>query len=413
MALFSSLFSKPAVGLDIGTRLVKAVELDNKGKNIQLIRAGMAEIYPNGDKPKNPEAQRAAVVDAIKRAISSAGIKATNAVSAVAGESIIVRYIQVPEMPESELKNALRWEAEEYIPFRIDDVNIDSAVIGHSGEGDMKRMDVLLVCARKDHISDHVSIIRDAGLNPVVVDVDSFAFLNCYEVNYDTAPEDVVGLVNIGGDITSISVYAAGTPKFSRDISIGGNTITTALMQRMELSFQEAESLKVRHGAIPSEETMRTKDDTANITVDEDLDNTDESDVMETIRSTVEAMTGMMEAEEEDEENTAHEAPPELPETRIVQNNLNNLVGEIRRSIQFFENQSRGLKVNRLVLGGGSANLSGIDAYIQDALDLPVEILDPLVRIPASSKDIHADFLKDNKQLLSVSIGLALRKAVD
>jgi type IV pilus assembly protein PilM len=409
MALFSSLLSRPAVGLDIGTRVVKAVELVKKGKTIQLERCGIAEIYPSGDKPKDPAAQRAAVVAAIKRAVQSAHIKTTNTVSAVAGESIIVRYIQVPEMPENELRNALRWEAEEYIPFRIDDVNIDSVVIGRSGEGDMRRMDVLLVCARKDHINDHVATIREAGLNPVVVDVDSFAFLNCFELNYAVESSDVVGLVNIGGDITSISVFSGGTPKFSRDISIGGNTITTSLQQRMGMSFADAESLKLRHGAVPEPSAAgeQAADTTANMGGDDDTD----SDVMDTIRSTVEAMTGG--PLEDAQENPEPEPLVEAPETRVVHNTLNNLIGEIRRSIQFFENQSRGLKVGRLVLGGGSASLRGIDAYIQGELNLPVEIIDPLLRIPISGKEIGAEFLKANKHMLSVSIGLALRKVVE
>ena len=387
--------SRQTIGLDIGTRMVKAVQLKKKGKkNIELEKCGVAEIYPSGEKPPQTEQQRSAVTAAIRNALSQAKITATNAVTAVAGESIIVRYIQLPEMPETELKNALRWEAEEYIPFRVEDVNIDSAVIGHSGEGEMRRMDVLLVCARKELINDHVSLVREAGLTPEVVDVDSFAFLNCYELNYDTGPKDVVGLVNIGGDITSISVYSGGTPKFSRDISIGGNTVTSSLQQRLEVSFAEAEALKIERGAPKGK---KGGDDTAG------GGEPDASSIMDTIRSTVEAMTG---GEQGGISKTAQA-------DRAIQNSLNSLIGEIRRSIQFFENQSRGLKVSRLVLGGGSAVLRGLDAYVQRELNLPVELIDPLQRIPVTGSDIDAGFIRDNKHMLSVAIGLALRKVVD
>ncbi|NQU42804.1 type IV pilus assembly protein PilM [bacterium] len=208
-----ALLSRPTIGLDIGSRLVKAVQLKKKGKQIELEKFAVQEIYPSGEKPRDAASQRRAVLEAVQQALTKAKISVSQAVSAVAGEAIIVRYIQLPPMPEEEVKNALRFEAEEYIPFRVEDVNIDSAVIGYSGEGQTRRMDVLLVCARKDHINEHVNLIRDAGLTPVTVDVDSFAFLNCYEINYDPDPQEVVALVNIGGDITTISVYSAGYPK--------------------------------------------------------------------------------------------------------------------------------------------------------------------------------------------------------
>jgi type IV pilus assembly protein PilM len=245
-----ALWSHPAaVGLDIGSRMVKAVQLKKSGKQIELEKFGVAPIYPGGEKPPEPDQQRAAISKAITQALRDAGITANQMVTAVSGESIIVRYIQMPEMPEAELNNALRWEAEEYIPFQIDDVNIDSAIIGRSGDEGQKKMDVLLVCARKELITDHVARLNDTGLSAAVVDVDSFAFLNCFDLNYDVAPTEAVGLVNIGGDITTISVFMAGLPRFSRDISIGGNTMTGAIQQRLSISHSEAEAVMIHRGA--------------------------------------------------------------------------------------------------------------------------------------------------------------------
>ncbi len=385
-------WSRPAaVGLDIGSRLVKVVQLQKNGKNIELEKFGVAEIYPDSDKPQDASAQQQAVIAAIGNAMKMAGITSNQVVTAVAGESIIVRYIQLPVMPESELTNAIRWEAEEFIPFQIDDVNIDSAIIGYTGEGDTRQMDVLLVCARKDLISEQVNLLDSADLQPSIVDVDSFAFLNCFDLNYDPAPDDIVGLVNIGGDITTISVYKDGMPRFSRDISIGGSTVSSAIQQRLGITISEAETLKIRRG------------------VPEDGGDSQavEGGMADTIRSTVEAMTG--------------EAAPagggadqqDAQADRAIRNTLSSLVSEIRRSIQFFQNQSRGMTVNRIVMGGGASNIQRLDSYLQKELNLPVEVIDPLLRIPVTGKNISPDALKQYRDMLSVSIGLALRKVLD
>lgn len=389
-------FSRQTIGLDIGSRTVKAVELQKKGKKIELVRCGVAAIYPNGEKPNRPDEQRQAVIQAVRQALTNAKITATNAISAVAGESVIIRYIQLPEMSEAELKSSIQFQAEEYIPFRVEDVNIDFSIIGHSLENDIRRMDVLLVCARKDLINEHIKLLQDAGLTPEIIDTESFAFLNCFEMNYETGPEDVAALVNIGGDITGISVHAAGYPKFSRDISIGGNTITSVIQQRLELSFAEAEALKLERGAPKMEEG----------TVDSfpSSGSAAGGNVLDTIRATVEAMTGASGGAPQSRESQAD---------RAIQSTLNNLVGEIRRSIQFYEGNSRGLTVKRLVLGGGCANLEGLDVFMQRELKLPVEIIDPLRRIPVTGNEVDPNFLRDNKHMLSVGVGLALRKVVD
>ncbi|MFW6304129.1 MAG: pilus assembly protein PilM, partial [Candidatus Sumerlaeota bacterium] len=221
-------------------------------------------------------------------------------------------------------------------------------------------------------------------------DVDSFAFLNCFDLNYDTSPDDIVGLVNIGGDITTISVYKDGMPRFSRDISIGGSTITSAIQQRLGISVAEANTLKLNRG-VPEEGGGDSQ--------------ASGGGMADTIRSTVEAMTG--------EAGGAGDEQREAQADRAIRNTLSSLVGEIRRSIQFFENQSRGMRVKRLVMGGGASNIQRLDSYLQRELNLPVEIIDPLLRIPVSGKNISPDTLKEYRDTLSVSIGLALRKVLD
>ena len=310
-------------------------------------------------------------------------------------------------MPEDALKDSLQWAAEEYIPYQVEDVNIDSAIIGYSGEGDARRMNVLLVCARKDLIQEHIDLVRETGLTPTTIDVDSFAFLNCYDVNYSTEnPDEVVGLANIGGDITSISVFSNGLPHFSRDISIGGSTITSSIQQRLGLSGEEAEALKHQRGAPKAEAASGPDGQMGMMPGLGDTTARMGGDMEDTIRDTVEAMTGGMGMEDDSSSNNAMA-------DRAIRGTLNNLVSEIRRSVQFYENQSQGNKVSKLVIGGGTVVLDGLDEFIRNALNLPVELIDPLLRIPVTGSDIDAEALRRNKHMLSVGIGLALRKAVD
>jgi len=382
--------SKATVGLDIGSSLVKAVQLRRAGRSIELEKLGIAEIFPSAERPTDPVVVRQAKIDAARRALQTAGISAKNAISAVSGESVIVRYIQLPEMPESDLKNTLRYEAEEYIPFRIEDVNLDSVVLGRSEEGGVVKIDVLLVSAKKELIDQHLQIVREAGLTPTVIDVDSFAFLNCFEINHEPSSQDVVGLVNIGSSITSINIYVGGVSRFSRDISIAGDTITTAIQSRLGVGFAEAEEMKRAEGAPALE--GRPADEAAT-----------EKSLIDTIRTAVEQMAGQ----------SMGESTPEAIVSKAIRNTLTNLTGEIRRSIQFYENQTRGKVVQKIVLGGGASRLKGLDAFLQHEMNLPVEFINPLARISPTGFGLDRELAESSRELLGVGIGLALRGVME
>jgi type IV pilus assembly protein PilM len=380
--------SKAAVGLDVGSSYIKAVQLRRVGKTgIELERFGMAEIYPEGDKTAAGVNVHDAKVSAIRRAMSQARISAKQVASAVSGESIIVRYIQLPNMPEKELRNALRWEAEEYIPFAIDDVNLDSVILGRSEDGE--KVDVLLVSAKKELVNAHLEILRSAGLKPLNVDVDSFAFLNCFEVNYQPGASEVVALVNIGAEITSINVFLGGVSRFSRDISIAGDSITKAIQSKLSVDWTRAEQIKVQEGAPePTEEVAPEAADTA---------------LLKTIRGTVERITG---------ENLAEDTL-EARAVGVIRGTLNNLVAEIRRSVQFFENQPTGRPVQKVIIGGGTARMRNLDRFLSHELNLPVDVINPLQRVTVKGRDVNSTLLESSKLMLGVGIGLALSKVVE
>lgn len=381
--------SKSVIGLDIGSRMVKALQLKKTGRGLELERVGVADVYPGGDKTASRGANiRDLKIQAVRQALQQGKISAKYSVSAISGESIIVRYIQLPDMPEAELKQALRWEAEEYIPFHIDEVNLDSVVLGPAGGGAPGKVDVLLVSAKKDLVNEHVEIVRSAGLQPLIVDVESFAFLNCFEANYRPAASECVALVNIGAEITNINIYVGGTSRFSRDIGIAGDTITAAIQNKANVPWAKAEELKIQLGA-PAPETD-----------EEDLS---ESSLIDTIRGTVEKITGDN-LGDDSQDAMAHKA---------IRQSLNNLISEVRRSVQFFENQVVGTPVQRVLLGGGTSKMNRLKDYVGSELDLPVEIMDPLRSITVSGGEINAPTLQLVKEHLSVAIGLAVRKVLE
>jgi type IV pilus assembly protein PilM len=259
-------------------------------------------------------------------------------------------------------------------------------ILGRSDIGGSPKIDVLLVAAKKDLVGEHMDLLRGADLQPMIVDVDSFAFLNCFEANYMPAANEVVALLNIGAEITSISIYIGGVSRFSRDIGIAGDTITAGIQQRLNCTFQRAEELKIREGApLP-----RSED------VDADFDA--ESSLLDTIRGTVERITG---------EDLAEDSP-EFVASNVIKATLGNLTNEIRRSMQFFENQPNGKAIQRIAIGGGTANLKNIDQYLSRELGLPVEIIDPMRNVAAAG-DTDPQKLDRARNLLGVSIGLGLR----
>jgi type IV pilus assembly protein PilM len=378
---------KKVVGLDVGSSMVKAVELRRSGSKVELVRAGVHDVYPGGDRSAagSNNSSYDLKASALRDAIQSGKISAKHSVSSVSGESIIVRYIQLPDMPEADLKNALRWEAEEYIPFSIDEVNIDSAILGASSTAG--KVDVLLVSARKDLVSDHVQLVRSAGLTPIVVDVDGFAFLNCFEWNYQPSREDCVCLLNIGAELTNLNVYVGNTSRFSRDIVVGGNSLTQAVAQKCGVSWAEAERLKRQVGlSTPAKEEEEAGD----------------SELISTIRGTVQRITG----------SDLGDDSPETTASKAIQNSVMQLISEVRRSIQFFEGQSGGTTVQRIIIGGGTSQLKNLAPYLQAEFEISTELFDPLRSISVS-RDVNQQILDNHRAQLSVAIGLALRKVMD
>ncbi len=363
-----SLFSKTIVGLDIGSSSVKIVQLKPAGNQWQLAAVGMVEIARDSLEVKNQDAQRSAVVEAVKRVYKESGINAKNVVTSLSGDSVIIRYVKLPFMTAEELRGAISKEAEQYIPLNIDQVVLDFQILGETQEDGQKKLDVLLVAAKVDVVDQHLLTLKSAGLTPVAIDVDAFALQNAYEINRVEPGEETVALINMGASLTTINILEGNNTRFTRDIPVAGNDFTKEIQKEFNLKFSEAEELKRSHGAISMEE-----DDFSLSTVSQKDDRVLRmSDVMTPV--------------------------------------LNKLLGEIRRSFDYYETQARKKTVERVILLGGSSRLKNVNRFLANKLGVPVEYF-AAFRNVESLKAIDPEQLAEKEFHMGVCVGLALRQA--
>ncbi len=354
MALFGSK-KKSVVGVDIGSSAVKVVELKAGGKGgdeFQLVNIGMEPLPPEAI-VDGAIMDSGAVIDACQRVFSSQKIKTTDVATSVSGNAVIVKKISLPQMSQEELAESIHWEAEQYIPFDIQDVSLDYEVIEGGGGGNM---DVLLVAVKKDKISDYTSAISQAGKNASIVDVDVFALQNCYEINYGIDPGRVVALLNIGASIMNINIIKGGTSIFNRDIAAGGNQYTDAIQKDLNLGFDQAEALKKG-------------------------------------------------------ERVDGAAPENLHP--IIQAVSENVALEIQKTFDFFRATSSEDRIDRIFLSGGTAKIQGLRDLLADRFEAGVEILNPFNNVTYNPRDFDPDFINDIGPSAAIAVGLAARRVGD
>ena len=349
---FLRLGSKSVIGLDIGSSSVKAVEVVPRGNGFELLHLGIATL-PHDAIVEGAFLNASAIADAIREAIAKSGSKAKHAAAAVSGHSVIVKKITVPAMTAAELEESIRWEAEQYIPFDVNEVNLDFEILQ---AGDAERpMEVLLVAAKKDLIDDYVNLISEAGLTPSVIDVAGFAVENAFETNYGASADEVIAIVNIGAQTSTINVLANGVPAFTRDVAAGGNQYTAEIQRALTVAFDEAERIKTGERGPESQDV-----------------------VPQEVEQAMRAVT-------------------------------NNLVGEIARSLDFFSATAADMRIQRVYLAGGSSRVSGLEAAFKERTGLEIELMNPLARMMPSNR-FESEFLDQVGPSLGVGIGLAMRK---
>jgi type IV pilus assembly protein PilM len=348
--------TKALVGLDIGSSAVKAVEVKPAGKTYRVTAFGTQPIPPDSI-VDGAIIDAGAVADAIRRIFDgNKAFKAKDVCASLSGNAVIVKKITLPVMTESELAESIYWEAEQYIPFDIQDVNLDYQILD-AGTGPDSRgsMEVLLVAAKKEKIGDYTSVIAQAGRTPVIVDVDAFALQNAYDVNYGLEADRVVVLLNAGASAININILQGDQSIFTRDISMGGNAYTEAVQKELDLPFDAAEQLKK---GIP-------------------VDGATFEDAQPVLRAVTE-----------------------------------NVLLEIQKTFDFFKATASSDQMDRIMLSGGASRVDGFREMLQERFNTPVEDFDPFRAVTWDSKKLQGDQV-EMAATAAVAVGLALRKVSD
>ncbi len=348
--------AKSLVGLDIGSSAVKAVELKAAGKGYKVTAFG-AESVPPDSIVDGAIIDGAAVADAIRRLFDGNKIQTKDVAASLSGNAVIVKKITLPVMTEAELAESIYWEAEQYIPFDIQDVNLDYQILDPGDAANGKAtMDVLLVAAKKEKIADYTGVIAQAGRTAVVVDVDAFALQNAFEANYGIEPGKVVVLLNAGASATNINILQGDQSVFTRDISIGGNAYTEALQKELNLPFEQADQLK--RG--------------------EPVDGVTFEDARPVLRAVTE-----------------------------------NVMLEIQKTFDFFKATAASDRIDRIVVSGGASRAEGFLEMLTERFEAPVELFDPFKNVSFDAKRFQVDAVDAIAPTAAVAVGLALRRAAD
>ncbi len=348
--MFSLKKNKSTVGLDVGASSIKLVKLDRHKDGLAVSAMGIRELPPEAivaDEVKDREA----VIFNIQSLVDQIDPKIKDVVISISGFGVITDKFMIDKKSGSEAEQAILFEAEQRSPFDVEDVTLDHHVIKVDEE--TRKAEILLVAARNEFLNSYVELIMDAGLQPVVVDIDAFATLNAYEHNYEIDPSRITVLVNLGYDVTNILYLTEGLYHSTRDISSGTREIYNAIQKEFRLNAELAN--KALKGEM--------KD-----SIDQDM-----------LKATI------ISASDE-------------------------LVSGLELAFSYFKTQAKVDKIDWMVLSGGGALVPYLPEFLQSKLNVPLEILNPLRNIDFDPDMFHYLAPEKIAPLLTVPIGLAMRK---
>lgn len=345
--------SKKILGLDVGTSTIKVAEVDVSRRGVTLTGFALCPT-PRKAIVSGEIAEPVAISDAVRSLAAEMQSTRKHVASGLWGTSVIVKRITIPQMEEKLVAGQIRWEAEQYIPFDINDVNIDFKIL-RGYQSNPSTMDILVVAARHDAAFVHQDIIRGAGLNCSILDIGGFALANCFFKNWNSAKGQTVALFNIGASITNFVVVENGEVVFCRDVPVGGLTYTAEIQKSMGISLEEAESMKISAStgqAAPEE-------------------------VMQAI-------------------NSAHEAVAE----------------EIQSSVDFFLNTTPGIPIQQCFVTGGGSRTPNIISVLSKHTKIPMDLFDPLKSVKVNERSLNPTFISEIRDFSAIALGLGMR-AVD
>lgn len=339
---------KRTIGLDIGSGLIKLVVLDHSKGEPELVKVAVTPVL--ADAIVEGEVMDPGIVaDAIRGLFVTGGVKQKNVVAAVGGRDVIVKKIQMDRMKEADAREVIRWEAEQHVPFDMENVELDFQILDPDGEG--LQMSVLLVAAKRELVQNKVSLLTDAGLVPEVIDVDAFALHNAFEVNHPDAMRGMVGLLNIGHEVTNINILEDGIPVLTRDLAVGTRKFREDLQRERGMTGEEAEKLL-----------------------------------------------------------QSFERSPALDP--YVESRGEEMAVGIERAAAFLQTSSRGgAAMAKVYTSGGGSRIPGLPEVLGERLGVPVERANPVQNIKVRDGVFETLAVDEVVPLLMLPVGLALRAA--
>lgn len=326
--------SEIAIGVDVGNFAVKVAQISRQDQDITLEGFGYCKIN---------QSKLDGVAEAIKSACAEAKLAGRKVNTAINSEGAIVRYLMLPEMNQDDLKRAMEFEVERYVPFDKKDVISDYLILNE--KADTKNMKVLLVAAKRDFVDNRAKILRDFGLDPEVVTIDSIVLKNVFQANYPDKSEKTIGILNIGAKVSNISIVRDGTSYFMRDVQLGGDSITQLLKEKLDIDIEEAEKMKCSLAA-------------------------------------------------EDKEKF-----------KIIEPVLGNLLNEVYLSFDYYESEF-GMAVDEVFVSGGTARLVWLKSFLKENLNREVTVLS-VTNTAKVSPAVSTQRLEIFSSSLAVAFGLA------
>jgi type IV pilus assembly protein PilM len=347
---------KNLLGLDIGASTVKACLLQDTKKGYRLQVFDMVDI-PSETIVDGAIMNSAAIVDAIRELMTRNRIRQKECAMAVSGYSVVVKRVTLPLMTPEELRESIRFEAEQHIPFDIEDMYLDFWELAHRpAQGSM---DVLLVAAKKDVVNDYTAVAREAGLQPTVMDVEACCLQNMFELSYNPGSGETVVLIDIGSSVTNINVYSEGVITFTRGVAMAGNLFTEEIQKQLNITSEEAESYK-RGGSDSGSDAL----------VPEEVD-------------------------------------------RVMAQVAEAIANEVQRTLDFYSATSAQSLFSKIYLSGGSARIPVLGRTIAKTCGVMVELLNPFRAIAWDPKQFNEAFLEQVSPGAGVAVGLALRRSIE
>lgn len=354
---------KDVVGVDIGSDSIKVVAFEIAGAKKRLKAWGHLPLDPKPD--ASPEEKKQQAINLLRAFLIQKGVQIKHAATSISGNAVIVRYVKFPRLTKDELWATLPTEAEPFIPFDIKDVQLGFHILGEIVEEGQKKMETVLVAAKKEAVQARVDVLEASGLKPSIIDVDSFALENVYEASLGPKDEPLTTLyLNIGHTVTNLSIIEGGVTKVVRDVFISGHSFSRAIMKALQVDFPKAEELKKQHGLL--------------------IDT------------------------EEKEKALAEGNRDALGVSQAIMGVMKDMLGEVHRSVDFYLSQGPERSVGKIVLSGGSATLKNLAKHLSAELKVAVEVMNPFSFVD-NAPEVPPDILPS----LGVAAGLALRRNGD